>query len=77
MTKPTELNRFIGDLGGGSIENMLSQIISDVADGAISTGKKGEAVLKLVFTPIGDSRQVRVEHKLTYKEPTRRGSRSE
>lgn len=37
MAKPTELNRFIGDLGGGSIENMLSQIISDVADGAIGT----------------------------------------
>lgn len=77
MAKPTELHRFIGDLGAGSVEHMLSQIISDVADGVIKTGKKGDAVLKLSFSPIGDSRQVRVEHKLTYKEPTRKGSRSE
>ena len=77
MAKPTELTRFIGNLGGGSIEQMLAQIISDVADGVITTGKKGEATLKLSFSQIGESRQVKVEHKLTYKEPTRKGSRSE
>ncbi|OOR83895.1 hypothetical protein [Moraxella canis] len=77
MAKPTQVQRFISDLGAGSIEHMLAQIISDVADGVVNTGKKGEATLKLTFSSIGDSRQVRVEHKLTYKEPTRKGSRSE
>lgn len=40
-------------------------------------GKAGKLTITLDFSQIGESSQVKIKHKLDYKVPTKRGTRSE
>ena len=76
MAQPTDSTEFITELGG-SFEKVLGQIISNVAEAVVATGKQGAISIDLNMKRIGESRQVNVTHKLAFKEPTAKGSRSE
>ena len=43
----------------------------------VQIGKAGKLVITLDFSQIGESSQVKIKHKLDYKVPTKRGTRSE
>ncbi|MNJ55890.1 hypothetical protein D3C77_514090 [compost metagenome] len=43
----------------------------------VGHGKAGKLTITLDFSQIGESAQVKIKHKLDYKVPTKRGTRSE
>lgn len=73
-TNATEL---FAELGGGAFADQLGVALSNVAESVVITGKKGQVTITLDIARIGDSRQVNIAHKLAFKEPTQKGSRSE
>lgn len=80
---PTDTKQFIGDLTGGVFEQQLAHMLSDVALGVVlhsqASGKKktGEVTIKFKIAQIADSSQVTVDHEITHKTPTKRGSKGE
>lgn len=76
MAKATDSTEFISELGG-SFQHVPGQIISNVAEAVVATGKQGTISIDLNLKRIGESRQVNITHKLAFKEPTAKGSRSE
>ena len=77
MSKITDAQQFVGDLGAGTFANQLGAALSAVAQGVVANGKTGKVVISLDIKRIGDSSQVSVSHKLAFTEPTGKGSRSE
>ncbi|POA75377.1 MULTISPECIES: hypothetical protein [Pseudomonas] len=75
--KPTDTAEFIGELNAGVFANQIGHALSEVAAGVVDHGKAGVVVLTFNLKRIADSHQVTVNHKLDYKVPTKRGSRSE
>ena len=73
----TDVIQFIGDLEGGTLEQKLGHILSEVASGVIDHNKSGKVTLDLTIKRIGNSYQVEVAHKLSYKKPTANGDASE
>lgn len=75
--KPTDISQFLNDLNAGVFAAQAGKAISDVAAGTVEYGKKGKVTITLEFSQIGESNQVKINHKLDYTEPTRRGSKRE
>ena len=73
----TDAKEFIGELSGGVLEQKLGAILSEVASGVIDHNKAGQVVLTLDLKRIGNSYQVAIKHKISYKVPTANGDRSE
>lgn len=73
----TNVPEFIGDLEGGVLEQKLSHILSEVASGVIDHNKAGKVTIDFNIKRIGNSYQVEIAHKLSYKKPTTNGDISE
>ena len=77
MPTPTDTAEFLEELNGGAFASQIGHALSEVADGVVNHGKSGKLVITLDFSQIGESSQVKIKHKLDYKVPTKRGTRSE
>lgn len=75
--KPTDPGEFFANLNAGVFNNQLATALSAVACAVVDNGKKGKVVITLEMSQIGESHQVKINHKLDYTEPTKRGSRRE
>lgn len=75
--KPTDTAEFLGELNAGVFANQIGHALSEVASGVVDNGKVGSVTLTFTLKQIANSHQVTVNHKLAYKVPTKRGSRSE
>lgn len=74
----TNVNDFLGELDGGVFKEKIALSLSEVAEGVISTGKKGKVTITFDLAQISDdSQQVTVEHKLQYMIPRKKGKSSE
>lgn len=77
MPNPTDTVEFLSELNGGAFASQIGHALSEVAAGVIDNGKAGKLVITLDFKQVGQSSQVAIKHKLDYKAPTKRGTRSE
>ncbi len=75
--KPTDLSDFLNSLNAGVFAQQVARALSDVGGGVVDFGKKGKVVITLELSQIGESNQVKINHKLDYQVPTKRGSRRE
>lgn len=73
----TDISQMIGELNGGQVEQMLNIALSDAALNTLTHDKKSTVTLKIDLSRIGDSNQVSAVSTVSYKVPTKRGSRSE
>lgn len=73
----TNVTEMIADLDGGTFEERLGRVISEVAGAVVDHNRAGEVTIKLSMKRIGNSYQVQIDHKLAYKRPTARGAVSE
>lgn len=76
----TNLNDFFDELGSGVLKPMLEQLLSSVSFATMQHGSskaKGAIHLNFSFEPHPETCQISVDHKLTYKCPTIKGSRGE
>lgn len=76
-TKQTDAPQFVSDLSGGNFAQQLGIAITEVTEGVVRNGKKGEVQVTLDISRIGESNQVNIAHTLAYVEPTSKGKRSE
>jgi len=77
MPIPTDTSEFLEELNGGAFSTQIGHALSEVAADVVDYGKAGKLVITLDFSQIGESHQVKIKHKLDYKVPTKRGTRSE
>ena len=77
MPTATDTTEFFEELNGGAFASQIGHAISEVASGVVDHGKVGKLTITLDFKQVGDSHQVNIKHKLDYKVPTKRGTRSE
>lgn len=77
MPTPTNTAEFLEELNGGAFASQIGHALSDVAAGVVEFGRVGKLIITLDFAQIGESSQVKIKHKLDYKVPTKRGTRSE
>jgi len=75
--KATDATEFLNSLNGGVFVQQLGRALSDVGAGVVDHGKKGKVVITLELSQIGESNQVKVNHKLDYTVPTKRGTKRE
>lgn len=75
--KSTDTNEFINSLNAGVFASQLGRALSDVAGGVVGHGKKGKVIITLDISQIGESNQVKINHKLDFVVPTKRGSKRE
>jgi len=75
--KATDTNEFINSLNAGVFSQQLGRALSDVAGGVIDHGKKAKVIITLELSQIGESNQVKINHKLDFTIPTKRGSKRE
>ncbi|MHC5351664.1 hypothetical protein [Metapseudomonas furukawaii] len=75
--KPTDINDFFGSLNAGIFGQQIGAALSEVGTGVVEFGKKGKLIITLELSQIGESNQVKINHKLDYLVPTKRGSRRE
>ncbi|MDY0208082.1 MAG: hypothetical protein RBR82_15885 [Pseudomonas sp.] len=75
--KPTEINEFMNNLNAGLFSAQVAQALSDVAAGVVEHGKKGKVVLSFEISQIAQSHQVKINHKLDFVQPTKRGQKRE
>lgn len=73
----TNVSEMMADLDGGTFEERLGRVISEVAGAVIDNGRAGEVNIKLSLKRISTSYQVQIDHKLSYKRPTPKGTVSE
>lgn len=77
MSVATDTAAFLEELNGGAFASQIGHALSEVAAGVVDHGTAGKLVITLDFSRIGESSQVKIKHKLDYKVPTKRGTRSE
>ena len=77
MSKPTDTAQFFEDLNGGAFISQIGHALSEVAAGVVDHSKAGKLVITLDISPIGQSHQVKIKHKLAYKVPTKYGELNE
>ncbi len=70
----TDVQTFISHLDGGTLQEQLARMLSDVAAGVVVHEKTGKVTLDLTLKQIGSGAQVMVDHKLSYVKPTSKGS---
>ena len=75
--KATDTSEFINSLNAGVFADQVGRALSDVAAGVVDHGKKGKVVITLELSRIGESNQVKINHKLDFTAPTKRGSKRE
>lgn len=75
--KPTDTSEFINSLNAGVFAQQVGRALSDVAAGVVDHNKKGKVTITLELSPIGESNQVKINHKLDFTQPTKRGSKRE
>lgn len=75
--KPTDTSEFINSLNAGVFAQQVGRALSDVAAGVVDHNKKGKVIITLELSPIGESNQVKINHKLDFTQPTKRGSKRE
>lgn len=75
--KPTDTAEFIGELNAGVFADQIGHALSEVAAGVVDNSKVGTVTLTFSLKQIASSHQVAVTHKLAFKVPTKRGSRTE
>jgi len=75
--KATDASEFLNSLNAGVFAQQLGRALSDVGAGVVDHGKKGKVTITLEMSRIGESNQVKVNHKLDYSAPTKRGSKRE
>lgn len=78
--KDTDASEFLNSLNAGVFAQQLGRALSQVGAGVVDfgeKGKKGKVTITLEFSRIGESNQVKVNHKLDYAIPTKRGTRRE
>lgn len=76
----TDVVDFLGELGAGTVQEKLEQVLSDVALSVVLHGdgrKKGKVSLEFTFARVGENDQVIVDHKIGYTAITKRGKRME
>ncbi|MBX3653242.1 MAG: hypothetical protein KF686_03595 [Ramlibacter sp.] len=73
----TDVGEFITDLDGGVFDRKLSIALSQVAAATVDNDKAGEVSIKLTFTRIPGTSQVRCEHTLKFVKPTMDGKAGE
>lgn len=75
-----DVQEMLRDLDGGTLENQLATAIHEVAKSVVFHGegnRKGKVTLELNIEAIKGASQVRINHKLTYKQLTKRGDKTE
>lgn len=79
VSSMTNVRDLIGELNGGSFEEKLALVLSEVALGTVVHGgkKKGKLTIEFTFHKIGDNDQLVLSHKLSKVTPTKRGDKSE
>ncbi len=75
--KPTDISDFMNSLNAGVFARQVGAALSEAGAGVVDHGKKGKVVISFELARIGESNQVKVNHKLDYLVPTKRGSRRE
>ncbi len=75
--KLTSITELLAELNGGTVEQLFNLAISDAAANVLEFDKKGKVTLTIDMSRIGESQQVNAVSTLSYKIPTKRGSRSE
>ena len=75
--KATDTSEFLQSLNAGVFAQQVGRALSDVAAGVIDHNKKGKVVITLELAPIGESNQVKINHKLDFAQPTKRGTKRE
>lgn len=75
--KATDSNEFLNSLNAGVFAQQLGRALSDVGAGVVDHGKKGKVTITLELSRIGESNQVKVNHKLDFTVPTKRGTKRE
>lgn len=73
----TNVAEFVSELQAGVFEQQIATAINSVAGATVEHGRGGEVVIKLKFKHIPNTTQVNIEHSLSFKRPTKRGSSSE
>lgn len=73
----TDVGEFITDLDGGVFDRKLSIALSQVAAATVDHDKAGEVSIKLSFSKIPGTSQVRCEHQLKFTKPTMDGKSGE
>ena len=81
MSKPPDVKEFIGSLGAGVTEQIISKVLSDAAVAVlVLDGKKtADVKLELKLTKMSEDSDVgvKVDAKVSYKIPTKRGDKTE
>ena len=54
MTKQTDAPQFVADLSGGNFSQQLGIAISEVAQGVVANGKKGQVKVTIDIARIGE-----------------------
>jgi hypothetical protein len=75
--KATNTAEFIGELNAGVFADQIGHALSEVAAGVVDHSKVGTVTITFTMKQVASSHQVSINHKLAYKVPTKRGSRSE
>lgn len=75
--KPTDTTEFLNSCNSGVFAAQVGRALSDVAAGVVDHGKKGKVVLTFELSQIGESNQVKINHKLDFAQPTKRGTKRE
>jgi len=75
--KATDITEFLNSCNSGVFAAQVGRALSDVAAGVIDHGKKGKVVLTFELSQIGESNQVKINHKLDFAQPTKRGTKRE
>jgi hypothetical protein len=73
----TDVNEFMTDLDGGRLEHALSVALSQVSASVVDNDRNGEVSIKMKFSKIKGTTQVRCEHTLKFSRPTMNGTASE
>ena len=81
MSKPTNVSDFISSLGAGVTEQIISKVLSDAAVAVlVLDGKKAADVkLELKLSKMSEDSDVgvKIDAKVSYKIPTKRGDKTE
>ena len=72
-----DLGALLEDLDGGVFVAKISKALKDAAIGAIVHKRKGQVVVSLDLSQIGNSNQVEMKHKVKFVVPTKNGNRAE
>jgi hypothetical protein len=71
--KGTNFVELLPELNAGVYEGQINRALSEMALHVLEHGKKGELVLKLTMTQIGEGNQVAITHAIKSTIPKKRG----